>query len=376
MIALRRSGRLLFVLALSLAYVGWHTSNAFAKPKGGDDDDDSGDDSGDSDKGDSEGGDDDDNASDDKDQPPVTAGGLFTLNTYPVNELKRPLTLSKGIIQLRAGLGTDLSAKGAFNSFGLNIEGAYGYSDNFMLIGGITDAYNFKQFGFYFGFEGALAYDLLDIRIAANVHRNAVPIYGNFCDPPAYPGEKTAGDGMCHDAMDGSGPVNTTQTVDTLPSGTFQAGGTQFSVDIGFPLRYAIVPQFAVVALQTLMSIDFNAVKVDHVLVTPVADAMPGQASVTTQIVGNSAKPDLKPSIGLATNPIPELAITVFAQLRIPDFDTAAGAFQVPVTARLQASPSNKLDFGLEFTLLNVAPPTGQSPIDNRFLSIYSQARF
>ena len=103
---------------------------------------------------------------------------------------------------------------------------------------------------------------------------------------------------------------------------------------------------------------------------------MPGQAAFTTQVVGNSAKPDLKPSIGLATNPIPQLSITVFAQLRIPDFDTAAGAFQIPVTGRIEASPSQQLDFGLEFTLLNVAPPSGQSPIDNRFLSLFMQARY
>ena len=57
------------------------------------------------------------------------------------------------------------------------------------------------------------------------------------------------------------------------------------------------------------------------------------------------------------------------------DFDTSAGNFQIPVTARVEFSPNHKLDFGLEFTLLNVKPPQPQSPIDNRFLSLFMQAR-
>jgi hypothetical protein len=376
--------RIALVMALGIAYVGWHTHAAFAKgdDAGDGDDDDSGDSGGDDkgDKGDKDGGggDDDDDQGEGSGQPPVTAGGLFTMRTYPVSENLRPLTMTKGITQLRLALGTDLSAKGAFNSFGVNLEGQYGYSDNFTLIGGITDAYNFKQFGVYFGFEGSLAYDLLDIRIAANLHRNAVPHYDNFCDPPRVPGQTTATDdpamdGMCHNADQS---VSATQVVDTLPNGDFSPGGMQFSIDIGFPFRYAFRPEVALVALQTLMSIDFNSAATDHVLVIPADMPMPGQAAFTTQVVGNSAKPDLKPSIGLATNPIPQLSITVFAQLRIPDFDTAAGAFQVPVTGRIEASPSQQLDFGLEFTLLNVAPPTGQSPIDNRFLSLFMQARY
>jgi hypothetical protein len=110
--------------------------------------------------------------------------------------------------------------------------------------------------------------------------------------------------------------------------------------------------------------------------VTPVSGAMDGQPQVMSTVKGNSAKPDLNPSIGIATNPIPALSIVAYAQLRIPDFDTSAGAFQVPVTGRIEFSPNQKLDIGLEFTLLNVKPPEGQSPIDNRFLSLFMQSRF
>src|SRR5882757_1636176 len=99
-----RGLRLALVLALSVGYVAWHGHSQLAFAKGGGDeeegggDDDSGDDDGakttDGD-GDGEGGE------EDKDQPPVTAGGLFTMNTYPTSEILRPLTMTQKIMQLR-----------------------------------------------------------------------------------------------------------------------------------------------------------------------------------------------------------------------------------------------------------------------------------
>jgi hypothetical protein len=387
--SLSRGMRVALVLALCAGYIGWHTRSVFAKGKpsygdddgassggGGDDDDD---DDAKAGKGDTGGGDDDDDDGPDKDQPRVTAGGLFTLKTYPQSEILRPLTITQGVTQLKLGIGTDISAKGAFDSAGVSLEAQYGLKDNFMLIGGITDAYNFKQFSIYAGFEASLIYDLLDFRAALDVHRNAVPAisgkpgYGNFCDPPATPGEMATGMGSAETC------TNPQATIDLLPTGEYLAGGTKFSIDLGFPIRYAFVPQFAIVALQTLMSIDFNSVAVDHINV--VDTGLQANNAAMTEIyqavpTGNSAKPDLNPSIGLAANPIPQLSIVAFAQLRIPDFDTAAGAFQIPVTLRIEASANQQLDFGLEFTLLNVDPPDPQSPIDNRYISAYAQARF
>jgi len=373
-------------MALGIAYVGWHTHAAFAKgdDSGDGDDDDSGDGGGETgDKGDKGGDDDDDDQGEGSGQPPVTAGGLFTMKTYPISENLRPLTMTKGITQLRLGLGTDLSSKGAFESFGVNLEAQYGYSDNFTIIGGITDAYNFKQFGVYVGFEGSLAYDLLDIRLALNLHRTAIPAtlsdpdnpnsdlvpgYGNFCDPPTQPNE------MISNMHQTCG--NPMATVDPLPTGKYLASNLKFSIDLGFPLRYAFKPEIALVALQTLMSIDFNAVSIDHIELQTTTDPTTNVATTIAVPRGNSAKPDLNPSIGLATNPIPQLSITIFAQLRVPDFDLAAGNFQIPVTGRIEASPNQQLDFGLEFTLLNVKPLDPQSPVDNRFLSLFMQARY
>ena len=102
--------------------------------------------------------------------------------------------MTERLTQVRIDIGTDLSAKGAFGTGGLSVQVIHGLKDNFSLIGGITDAYNFKQFSFYAGFEGALAYDLLDIRVAANLHRSAISQYGEFCDPPKTPGEQITPD--------------------------------------------------------------------------------------------------------------------------------------------------------------------------------------
>lgn len=337
--SLSRGLRLALVLALSAGYVTWHghVRLADAAPKGGGDDDDSGGDDDDSSSKD-EGSDDTD--ADDKDQPPVTAGGLFTMKTYPVNELLRPLTITQNIGQVRLALGTDASSLGAFSSVGASLEGEYGVADNFMVVGGFTSAYNFAQFGVYGGFEGSLVYDLLDIRLAANVHRFAIP---HFCGDPH---DGTPPDG-CKDPMDTTGA-----TLLPLPDGKYSSGKTKFSVDLGFPLRYDFKPEIAVIALQTLMSIDFNAVP------------------------GNGAKPDINPSIGVAVNPIPPLSLVVFAQFRAVDANFDAAHFQIPVTGRIEFSPNQQLDIGLEFTLLDVMPPDPQKPFDNRFLSLFVQSRF
>ena len=350
-----RGLRLALVLALSAGYVAWvgHGHPAFAAK--GDDEEEG--DEGDDDKGKDAVSDESDDP-DDKDQPAMTAGGLYTMGTYPVREMFRPLTMTQNIAQVRLGLGTDISAKGAFGTFGLSGEAQYGVTDNFMVIGGLTDAYNFKQFGVYAGFEGSLAYDLVDIRLAANLHRNAI---ARYCDSdPEAPAN-------CADpTMPGVLP--------NLPDGNYDAGGTKFSIDVGFPFRYAIKPEIAIVALQTLMSIDFNSVKKDHVAtVTTMENGMNVNKTVP---VANGAKPDLNVSAGIATNPIAALSLVVYGQLRIPDFDTSAGNFQIPVTGRVEFSPNQKLDIGLEFTLLNVKPPEGQSPIDNRFISLFVQSRF
>ena len=362
------------MLAASLAAIALHGHHQAAFAKGHDDDagdDESSDeDDGKGDKEDLSSDGEDEDPEDAKNQPPVTAGGLFTLQTYPQNEILRPLTMTQKLTQVRLGVGTDLTAKGAFKSAGVSLEAIHGVTDNFSVIGGLTSAYNFHQYAVYAGFEGALAYDLIDFRIAANLHRFAIPQFcSNDPNPPA----------AC-DINSGA-----------QPSGHYQSGVTQFSIDLGFPVRYAISDKIAIVALQTLMSIDFNGrtrgdPKIATALGKPAycnsinaastdANGNP-QTADPRNCIENTATPDLNPSLGFATNPIPQLSLVIFAQLRIPDFDTSAGNFQVPVTARIEFSPSRQVDIGLEFQLLNVKPPTPQSPIDDRFGSLFAQARF
>ena len=366
---LSRKLRLALMLTLSAGYIGYHghTHAAFAK---GDDDSDSDsddpDEKGSEDKGDEEG-----DEGPDLDQPPVTAGGLFTMKTYPQNEILRPLIMTEGITQLRLSLGTDLSAKGAFGSIGVSLEGVHGVTDNFMVVGGFTSQYNAKAFSVYAGFEASLYYDVVDFRAALNYHHFALPLYCGTDPNPAA---------TCD--------LNSL----ALPDGNYNNTHAQLSLDLGFPFRYSFAPQVAVVALQTLMSIDFwgydrgDITKRRDKDNTPVyctgvnANVLDANNNpLTADLMNcreNGAKPDFNPSIGVAFNPIAALSVVVQAQLRIPDFDTSAGNFQVPVTGRVEFSPNQQFDVGLEFTLVNVKPPDPQSPIDNRFLSLFAQARF
>src|SRR5258705_490918 len=107
---LSRELRLALVLALGVGFVAADGHRHPVYAEGDEDEGDTGDEEG-GDDGGKGGGEEDDGeeAEDAKDQPPVTAGGLFTLATYPVRELSRPLTMTKGITQVRVGLGTDIS---------------------------------------------------------------------------------------------------------------------------------------------------------------------------------------------------------------------------------------------------------------------------
>jgi hypothetical protein len=318
--------RLALVISLGAGAVAWdgHRHAAYAQSDDEEDDgggDDGGDDGG---TGDEPGEDED---PDDKEQPVITSGGLFVMKTFPIRENERPLTITQQITQVRLGIGTDVSNKGAFKSAGVTLEGLHGYSDNFMLVGGFTSAYNLKQFAVYGGFEGALGYDLIDIRLQGRISRAAA----NVSDNP--------------DEVD------------------YVAGDTKFAADIGFPFRYVARPEIAIVALQTVMSVDFNA-----------TDCV---GSGDDEMCGNEITPDLNPSLGIVTNPIAPVSLVIQAQLQVVDFDFTNN-LKVPATIRIQFSPSRQIDIGGEFTLLNIKPQedSEEGPFDNRFLSLFFAARF
>jgi hypothetical protein len=169
-----------------------------------DDDEDDGDDGG---GGDSEEEEEEEEA--DPDQPPITAGGLYTLKTYPQGEIQRPLTLSMGLQEMRAGIGFDISNKTAFESFGLSFDYRYGYQDNVELQAGFKGINNFKSISGYAAFEGSIVYDLVDFRTGIQF--------------------------------------------------AYAADTTVVGVPIGFPFRYAPKEQVAVTALETAFEIQFDS---------------------------------------------------------------------------------------------------------------------
>jgi hypothetical protein len=361
--SLSRVSRLALILGLGVGFVGLHEGTARAED---DDDETGGGDGGDGgDEPSDEPTDEPTDEEDPKDQPAVTSGGLFTMKTYPVSEIQRPLTMTQGITQLRLGLGSDLSAKTAFQFFGVSLDAKYGYKDNFTLLAGFSGDYNFKGFSVSAGFEGALAYDIFDVRLQARLYRSAE--VSNFDD---------------------GGPMEGQTGVPT----DFAAGASpQFSVDLGFPFRYVAKPEIAIIALETLISIDFNSVnrgepenrganKLESCFAVP--DAV--NTVDPDNCVEDGAKPDLAPSLGIATNPIPQLSLVLQAQLVIRDFDTT-NQFTIPASVKVQFTPNPKFDIGAEFKFLNLKPidPDGDvgmakapSPIDQRFFSLFMQARY
>jgi hypothetical protein len=153
-----------------------------------------------------------------------------------------------------------------------------------------------------------------------------------------------------------------------MPSGAYTSGDTKFGVEIGFPFRYVARPELAIVALQSLMTIDFNRTDCE---------------SDDTCEAGNDVKPDISPSLAIVTNPIAPVSLVVQAQLVVADFDFTKKS-RVPATIRVQFSPTRQFDIGAEFTLLNIKPtdPDDDGPaeapgaFDNRFLSLFFAARF
>jgi hypothetical protein len=313
--------RLLLLAMTVFAAVSWPTRH-YAAYAAGDDDDDSGggdDDSassggGDDDSG-SNAGDDDDDSNADADQPPVTAGGLYTKATYPLSTIERPLTLIEGMTEVQVGIGTDLSASTAFEKWNAFVNAHYGIKDNSEIQFGVaSDLNKFSSFAAYVGYEGALSYDLVDFRAAF-----------------VLPVTKTTN-------------IDATTTPPTTTTSTDVAPGIQF----GFPVKYRLKPQIAIIALRSLMTINFTS------------------------------KPDLTPSVGVIGQIAPPFAIVAQAGITIIGFNTDAGNFQIPVSVAAQYTPSNTIDLGLQFSFPNVKPQPDPAPkfYDTRALALYANLRF
>jgi hypothetical protein len=257
---------------------------------------------------------------DDEGQPPVTAGGLFTKETYPVAELQRPLTITKGMTEIRAGIDIDARNETAFENFGIGLDARYGIEDNVEAqLHFRSDINAWNGLDFSAAIESSIVYDLVDFRLGVAIPVNKVPL-----DDPMTPAVE---------------PGTETQTL--------------FDFELGFPFRYAVAEQGGIVALDTLMTIN------------------------------TKGKPDATPSIGILIQPVPVLAIKLHAKLIVPNFNFEVENFVIPVSANIQFSVSNLIDIGGEFTFPNLKPPDpdGDMPMeappfyDDRFLLLYGQFR-
>lgn len=243
-------------------------------------------------------------------QPPVTAGGLFTKETYPVSELARPLTVIKGMFEVRGGIDIDVSDQTAFEVFRFKMDARYGLQDHvelqaiadFLLSGDRASGTSVALVGL--GFEGGLYYDLVHFRALA-----ALPIT----------------------AADTNGDMDASETE------------TGFDLILGFPFRYRLKPEIAIIALDEIMTIHLAG-----------------------------GKPDLTVGVGGVYQVLENVAVLARAELFMPQFNSEL--LTVPLTAAAQFSPSNKIDLGLEFTL-----PVDVRDEENRFsqrsVLLFVQAR-
>lgn len=154
-----------------------------------------------------------DEEEEDEDQPPVTAGGNFTKETYPVAELKRPLTITKGMSEVRAGIDIDASNENAFENYGVGLDARYGIEDNVEAqLHFRSDINNFDSLDFGAAIESSIVYDLVDFRLGIAVPVSKDPVTGDST--------------------------------------------TLFDFELGFPFRYAVAEQGGIIALDTLMTIN------------------------------------------------------------------------------------------------------------------------
>jgi hypothetical protein len=281
-------------------------------------------------------------------QPEVTAGGLFTRKSYPVGENLRPLTLSKGMFELKAGFNMDLNALHAFETWRLPIEAKFGLADHvelqagvdFMLIKNDLDKASFEltgepllpsfdDFVLTMGLESALYYNVVNFRVAIEVPIN----------PDAEGGE----------------PINNPDFGDGLDP----PSAVDVAIVVGVPFRIVPKKQLAIVALDKIFTI--------HTL--------------------SGSKPDLNVAIGAVIMPVDIVSIALRGEFVVPEFNT--NFLLIPASAAVQFSPSNKIDLGLEFTFASLKLTRTDEALNNdeneandvtafsrRFLQLFVQARF
>ena len=254
-------------------------------------------------------------------QPPVTAGGLYNISTFPLSEHARTLTLPVGIIEFIGEIGFDLSEGRAFKTFNPVIGARYGFTDTLQLEAGADLTFSSvettlpSKFGvgnsniapvdtiaFWAAAEIALMYDLVDARIAV-----FLPVDPDF----------------------------------------------SFNVAAGLPFKFRLTDKIAVMGLEEILIVH-----------TKDSDGVDGVDS-----------PDLQVSVAGLLQVIDPLAVMVRATLFVQEFKFSDKR-KLPVDLDIQYSVSNAFDIGIGVSLTNLAPPEGQgSPTDERAFRIWARFR-
>lgn len=105
----------------------------------------------------------------DPNQPATTSGGLYTLDTFPLKEIERTLTMTEGVFELRPTLTAGLDKGETFERWTVGLGARYGLQDTIELQAG-TDLTLAAPDGagkpksFFVAGEIALKYDTVDVR--------------------------------------------------------------------------------------------------------------------------------------------------------------------------------------------------------------------
>jgi hypothetical protein len=257
----------------------------------------------------------------DKEQPAVTSGGLYTLETYPRSEVARTLTLPQGIFEFIGEFNVDLSENVAFETFNPVVGLRYGLSDTFQLEAGADMSFSSTEapvltkvgvgpsgvgavdsIAFWAAGDIALAYDLIDARVAV-----LLPVDPEFL----------------------------------------------FDIAVGLPFKFRVSEKIAILGLE-------------EILIIHTGD---GNGDTETD------KPDLLISAAGVLQVIEPLAVMVRASLFVGEFKFSDKR-KLPIDLDIQYSVSNIFDVGLGVTLTNLAPPEMQgNPTDSRAARLWARFR-
>jgi hypothetical protein len=250
---------------------------------------------------------DDDGTKVDKDQPPLTAGSNFTIETYPTAEVERPLILSLGILEGRVGVTAGLNKGAVFKSARLDLQLRYGVLDMLELqaradLGLATPDGGAKVNVIGAGIEASVLYDMIDARLSFEFNTNTEDLDIVFGVPVKY----RFNDKIAIIALDRILNIHT-------------AGGSP-DLEVGVGGVFQALPILAIVARAKLILPQFDAdfltipLQVD-IQVSPINRVDFGLSAVLANVKGQDG-PDPE-SEDDDIGPIDQRAIQLFVRARL-----------------------------------------------------------